>query len=247
MTISTLSPQQRRSSAVLDAAQMAQVDQHTIERYGVSLLQMMENAGRALARLARQRYLGGDAHGAMIHVLAGTGGNGGGVLAAARRLHGWGAQVQVWLVHPHRLSVVAAQQWSSLSHLGVVRGVPGTAGQGAHLVLDGLLGYSLRGNPLQPHATLMADVARTSTPVLAMDLPSGLQPDTGVASQPTLAAGATLMLAAPKRGLLAPSAGVWTGERYLADIGVPPQVFGELGIAGDMTAVFAHDDLVRWA
>lgn len=246
MTVLTLSPRQRRASAVLDAAQMARVDQHTIERYGVSILQMMENAGRALARLARQRFLGGDAHSATIHVLAGTGGNGGGVLAAARRLHGWGAQVQVWLAQPQRLTVATAQQWSSLSHLGVVRGAPGTAGQGADLVLDGLLGYRLRGNPLQTHATLIADVARASAPVLAMDLPSGLQPDTGMASQPTMTAGATLMLAAPKRGLLAQSAMLWTGELYLADIGVPPAVYGDLGIAGDMSAVFAHDDLVRW-
>lgn len=246
MTLVTLSPRQRRASAVLDSAQMARVDQHTIERYGVGLLQMMENAGRALARLARQRFLGGDAHGATIHVLAGTGGNGGGVLAAARRLHGWGAQVQVWLAQPQRLTVATAQQWSSLSHLGVVRGAPGAAGQGADLVLDGLLGYSLRGNPLQTHATLIADVARAGAPVLAMDLPSGLQADTGMASQPTVTAGATLMLAAPKRGLLAQSAMLWTGELYLADIGVPPAVYGDLGIIGDMTAVFAHDDLVRW-
>lgn len=246
MSILTLTSAQRAASVVLDAAQMARVDQHTTAHYGVGLLQMMENAGRGLARLARQRFLQGDAHGATVHVLAGTGGNGGGVLAAARRLHGWGARVQVWVPQPQRLGIVTAQQWASLSHLGIVRGDAAAVGRGADLVLDGLLGYSLRGNPSRPLAGLMETVASGTAPVLAMDLPSGLHPDTGALSQPTLAATATLTLAAPKRGLLAAAARAWVGELYLADIGVPPVVYTDLGLSGDMSAVFAQDDLVRW-
>lgn len=246
MSLGQLTSTQRRACAVVSASQMAQVDQHTIDRYGVSLLQMMENAGRGLARLARQRFLNGDARGAMVHVLAGTGGNAGGVMVAARRLHGWGAQVRVWMAQPQRLSTAAAQQWASLSHLGVARGDSGGVGQGADLLLDGLLGYSLRGNPLSPFAALMAQAALTDVPTLAMDLPSGLQPDSGRPAQPTLRASATLTLAAPKSGLLKTSARAWVGELYLADIGVPPNVYADLGIAGDMAAVFAGDDLVRW-
>jgi len=246
MSVPPLSPAQRAASVVLDAGQMAQVDQHTIERYGIGLPQMMENAGRALAVLARHRFLRGDAHGAVVHVLAGAGGNGGGVLAAARRLHGWGAQVQVWLPQSQRLSATTAQQWLSLSHLGVRCGDAGAVGRGADLLLDGLLGYRLRDNPLPAFAALIVDATRAGAAVLAMDLPSGLQPDSGRPSQPTLAATATLTLAAPKRGLLVLSARAWVGELYLADIGVPPAVFTDLGIAGDMAAVFAHADLVRW-
>lgn len=246
MSPGVLTSAQRRACAVVNAAQMAQVDQHSIDRYGVSLLQMMENAGRGMARLARQRFLSGDARGAMVHVLLGTGGNAGGTMVAARRLHGWGAQVRVWMARPQRLSAVAAQQWASLGHLGVARGDGGQLGQGADLLLDGLLGYSLRGNPLSPFAALIEQATLADVPVLAMDLPSGLQPDSGRPAQPTLRASATLTLAAPKLGLLKRSARAWVGELYLADIGVPPDVYGDLGIAADMAAVFANDDLIRW-
>ncbi len=69
----------------VSAAQMREVDRLMVEEAGISLLQMMENAGRALALRARA-MLGGDARGRRVQVLAGRGGNGGGGLAAARRL-----------------------------------------------------------------------------------------------------------------------------------------------------------------
>ncbi len=70
--------------------QMREVDRAMIDDYGITLLQMMENTGRELARLARSRFLGGDPRASRVEVLAGTGGNGGGGLVCARRLHGWG-------------------------------------------------------------------------------------------------------------------------------------------------------------
>ena len=73
--------------------QMREVDRAMIEDYGISLVQMMENAGRNLAQLARQRFLDGDPRGRRVLVLAGTGGNGGGGLVCARRLRNWGAEV----------------------------------------------------------------------------------------------------------------------------------------------------------
>ncbi len=75
--------------------QMREVDRAMIEDFGISLVQMMENAGRNLAQLARQRFLDGDPRGRRVVVLAGTGGNGGGGLVCARRLHNWGAEVEV--------------------------------------------------------------------------------------------------------------------------------------------------------
>jgi len=65
-----------------------------MDDYRISLFQMMENAGRCLAMLTRERFLQGDAKGKAITVLAGNGGNGGGALVAARRLHNWGAHVK---------------------------------------------------------------------------------------------------------------------------------------------------------
>jgi NAD(P)H-hydrate epimerase len=79
----------------LTTAQMVEVDRAMTEDYQIELIQMMENAGRNLAHLARTRFLDGDPRGMHMVVLAGTGGNGGGALVAARRLHTWGARVAV--------------------------------------------------------------------------------------------------------------------------------------------------------
>src|SRR5260370_26708401 len=81
---------------VVSVDQMREVDRLITEEAGVSLLQMMENAGRCLATQARG-MVGGDARGRKVVVLAGRCGNGGGGLAAARRLVGWGAVVTVVL------------------------------------------------------------------------------------------------------------------------------------------------------
>ncbi len=85
--------------AVVTAAQMAEVDRIMVSERGVMLVQMMENAGRALATVARS-HLGGDVAGKHVVVLAGTGGDGGGAMAAARRLHGWGAHPTVVTTRP---------------------------------------------------------------------------------------------------------------------------------------------------
>jgi len=248
MTVHTLSATQRAACAIVTAAQMAQVDARTIDGYGVSLIQMMENAGRNLGRLARDRFLANDARGRSVHVLAGPGGNGGGVLAAARRLHGWGAEVQVWLAQPDTLSAAAAQQWLSLQRLGVRLGAGEAPGDGADLLLDGLLGYRLRGQPTGRYAELIAQANAADVPILAMDLPSGLDPDHGGVSAVTVRATATLTLAAPKPGLLVEAARAMAGELYLADIGVPPAVYAELGLASAaaMVDVFALDEVLRW-
>ncbi len=80
----------------LTVSQMIEVDRLMIEAYQISLLQMIENAGRHLAHLARIRFLDGDPRGKRIAILAGTGGNGGGALAAARHLANFGAGVTVY-------------------------------------------------------------------------------------------------------------------------------------------------------
>ena len=73
---------------------MIEVDRLMIEKYGFELIQMMENAGRALALVAKQVFLKNDLKNKKIAVLAGTGGNGGGALVAARRLSSWGGEVR---------------------------------------------------------------------------------------------------------------------------------------------------------
>jgi NAD(P)H-hydrate epimerase len=76
----------------LTSAQMIEVDRAMVEDYHIELAQMMENAGHCLAKLARRRFLDGDPRGKRVTILAGSGGNGGGALVCARRLHTWGTK-----------------------------------------------------------------------------------------------------------------------------------------------------------
>ena len=127
---------------------MREVDRAMVEDYGIHLLQMMENAGRELAGLARTRFLGGDPRGRAVVVMAGPGGNGGGGLVCARRLHGWGAHVQVLLSAPiDRLAEVSRHQMAILERMGAPIKVGGDeAGlPEADLIVDALIGYSLSG------------------------------------------------------------------------------------------------------
>src|SRR6266508_4939309 len=96
---------------VLTTNQMIEVDHLMIEEWGITLIQMMENAGRNFAELAR-RQMGGIVQGKRVAVLCGNGNNGGGGMTAARHLHNWGAHVEVILLgNENRLKDVPAQQW----------------------------------------------------------------------------------------------------------------------------------------
>ena len=108
----------------LSFAQMREVDRLMIEEFAISLEQMMENAGRNLALLARH-LLGGDARGRRVLVLAGTGGNGGGGLAGARHLLVAGADVSIAIAAPpEQLAPVTRKQYETLTRLGVQPGSP---------------------------------------------------------------------------------------------------------------------------
>jgi NAD(P)H-hydrate epimerase len=216
--------------------QMSQVDRLMAEDFGVSVLQLMELAGLAVAAWARDRLPGGDARGQRVVVLAGSGGNGGDGMVAARLLHAWGAEPFVWLSHPpHALRDAAAHQWRSLVALGIpVMPPPGgddpVRFPAADLIVDGLLGFGLNGPPTGAAARLIATANAHPAPVLAIDLPSGLDARTGELYTPCIRAAATLTLALPKTGLLTPAARPVIGELAVADIGVPPQVYARLGV-----------------
>ena len=183
--------------------QMREVDRAKIEDYGVSLVQMMENAGRNLAQLARQRFLDGDPRGRRrpVVVLADTGGNGGGGLVCARRLHNCGAAVQVWMTAPSSdLADVPLHQLSILQRMGITIVVAGEliVLPPADLLVDAMIGYSLTGPPTGLVATLIDAANNHGAPILALDVPSGVNTTTGAASGSAIRARATLTLAMPK-------------------------------------------------
>ncbi len=236
----------------LTTAQMIEVDRAMMEDYRIDLVRMMENAGRNLAHLARARFLGGDPRGKRVVVLAGTGGNGGGALVAARWLHNYGAQVQVFVTKPDAdFARVPGKQLDILRRMGVpVATAPAVAGALAaaappDLLLDGVIGYSLRGAPRGAAADLIRWANAAGAPILALDVPSGVDTTTGAVFEPAIRATATMTLALPKVGLRAPGVAVLVGELYLADIGVPPELYARPALNLTVGPIFAFGDIVR--
>lgn len=227
----------------IDAAGMAEVDLLMVETYGITLPQMMENAGRALAMVARDRFLGGHVNGQSVTVLAGPGGNGGGALAAARRLVAWGARITVVLAQEAAaLTPVPAQQLSVLRQMGVA--VAAVPPQATDLILDGLIGYSLKGEPRGRALDLIRWANSAGADILALDVPSGFDAQGGCLARDVIPATATLTLALPKRGLQAPANRHAVGDLYLADISVPPALYERLSIPR-VVPPFAVSDIVR--
>jgi NAD(P)H-hydrate epimerase len=220
-----------------------------IEDYHIDLIQMMENAGRSLAHLARERFLQGDPRGQKVVILAGTGGNGGGALVCARRLHNYGADVRVFVTRPDAdFTAVPAQQLDIVRRLGipvVLAEELDQDGETAVLIIDGLIGYSLQGNPRGSAAHLITWANQQAAPVLALDTPSGLDTSTGTVYEPAIRATATMTLALPKAGLLTDQAAPHVGELYLADISVPPALYASPALQLAVGPIFAADDIVR--
>jgi len=232
----------------LSTVQMIEVDRAMIQDFQIELIQMMENAGRNLADLARGRFLDGDPRGKRVTVLAGSGGNGGGALVAARRLDNWGAAVGVALAQPATaMTAVPGHQLDILERMGVpiVAAESIASLAAADVVLDGLIGYSLKGPPKGAAAELIEWANRQNAPVLSLDVPSGVDAATGICFDPVIWAAATMTLALPKLGLLGPGVESRVGELYLADISVPPGLYQRPPLNIRVGPLFAHTDIIR--
>lgn len=235
----------------ISVAHMREVDRLAPQRFGVDLVGMMENAGRHLAHLARSRFLGGTVVNSSVLVTAGTGGNGGGALVAARNLHNWGASVRVILTkRPEEYAGVIEAQLRILQMMGIVisEGCPEAVVMEQDLLIDGIIGYSLEGAPRAGAAELVAMIAQAAKnriPVLSLDIPSGVDADSGRVYSPAIRAAATMTLALPKRGMLEQAAGEAVGELYVADIGVPREVYSMLEPPMVVGEIFAREQIVR--
>jgi NAD(P)H-hydrate epimerase len=204
----------------LTETQMVEVDRVMVDDLRIELTQMMENAGRNLAQLVLDRF---NPH--TVTVLAGSGGNGGGGLVGARHLANRGVDVSVTLGGPqHALTPVPASQLEILRRMGVPQH---DEPRPAEVVIDALIGYSLKGAPRRRIAALIEPIAAMGDGIVALDNPSGVNVTDGSIPGAAVRADATLTLALPKVGLR-DSAQV--GELYLADISVPPSVYEAMGV-----------------
>jgi NAD(P)H-hydrate epimerase len=201
--------------------QMVEVDRVMTEDLHIELLQMMENAGRNLARAVLDVYAPGR-----VSVLSGPGGNGGGGLVAARHLANAGVDVVVTTTRQdNSLSPATAHQFDILRRMGIT--MTSTPIE-ADVIIDALIGYSLRGAPRGSTAELISHTTESEVPVVSLDNPSGLDVTTGETPGAVVEADVTVTLALPKIGLRsAPQ----VGALLLADISVPRSVTGALGPA----------------
>lgn len=240
------------SIPAVSQAQMAEVDRLATDVFGITLLQMMEQAGSHLAAVAI-REAGGDVRERSFLVAVGPGNNGGGGLVAARHLVNRGARVQVVLARPaRRLSEAGRHQLATLLEMGVsccMAVYDITAAEiddelaRADLVIDTVLGYRGRGAPHDEVATLLDRIRPAAGRILSLDLPSGMDPDTGLAAPGAIRSRATMTLALPKAGLLTPEGRAQAGDLYLADIGLPAALYARMDLT--VGAPFATGRIVR--
>ena len=120
---------------------------------------------------------------------------------------------------------------------------------GQDLVIDSILGYSLRGDPRGAAANLIRQINASQVPVLSNDIPTGIEATSGRVGDPAIKASATLTIALPKNGLAEPAAKELVGDLYLGNIAVPPELYGrsfpEIGDAVVTANPFEKSDIVR--
>jgi NAD(P)H-hydrate epimerase len=203
----------------LNSGQVKELDRLAAERFGVSVDRLMEAAGVAVARFCHQPAV----------VVCGIGNNGGDGLVCARRLHEAGNLTGVCCVDPTRLRGPAANAVKALEMAGV-EVVSDLRLDGASLVVDAIFGVGISRPPQGPFAEWIEAINASGKRVVSVDVPSGLDADTGVAYAPCVRADITITLGLPKQGLLLADGPSLAGEIWVVDIGIPEKAYESLGI-----------------
>ncbi len=225
---------------MLTREQVRQFDRRAVEVYGVSSLVLMENAGRGAADLLCSLGIDGP-----VVICCGKGNNAGDGFVVARHLDLRGHQVRVltWSTLP-QLSGDAAANARILEKIGIpiswlcddendagcATGVDQRiteALRGAAWIVDGLLGTGATGAPRPPLDAVIRQLNASRVPIFALDVPSGLDCDTGEAADPTIRAAHTCAFAAAKPGLVVPAAAKHTGTLHVTDVGLGISLVGQ--------------------
>lgn len=214
-----------RAEATADTAR--RLDQTAI-RMGVSAVQMMELASYHIGQFCLDRFSG-----KRIGVVAGGGNNGADALSSARFMVNGGLSVEIVLAEPAgKLSPLGKQHLSVLKKMGVrVRTYSSKGIFSYDVIVDGLIGYSLKGNPKGVYSDCIRAINASSAIIVSVDVPSGYDANSGAALNPCVRADATLFLASPKAGYTLKRNKGFFGECYLVDIGVPVNAYRVSGVA----------------
>lgn len=221
----------QRGAFVLSREGAREIDHLALVRYGIPTIVLMENAARSLAGVVLDELDELDADDVLI--VCGRGNNGGDGFAAARHLANNGARVrclcELPIEHLAGDALVNARTAAAMS-------IPllTSFDSPAHppLVVDAVLGTGLHGAPSGRAAELIRAInefGEHGSVVVAADIPSGLDCDTGTARGAVVRAGLTVTFAGLKQGFLELGAQAWTGDIVVADIGVPRALLGACG------------------
>ncbi len=222
-------------SRSLSRAEVRDVDRRAMEEYGLPGIVLMENAGRNAANLLAERL---HATG-RIAIVCGKGNNGGDGFVMARHLERCGSEVQLWLAAaPRDLTGDAAvffhvmhrsgMPWHDLSNAGVSEWVSALNSYDPGWIVDALLGTGLTGPPRGSSESAILAINQLQRPVFAVDLPSGLDCDTGQPLGPCIRAAHTGTFVARKLGFEQPTSQSWTGEVHVLDIGIPQRLYRDV-------------------
>lgn len=219
--------------------EMARLDEETINNYGLPGMVLMEHASLRVVEWISW-YCEGKVAGKRIIVLAGKGNNGGDGLAAARLLANAGAFVTVFLLcSPAELKGDTLQNYQVLQRLGekVYQLTSDKDLQKldialmcADLIIDAIYGTGFKGTVTGLAAEVINTINNRGLPVVSVDLPSGLDANTGEISGPCVKATATITFGLPKLGLILEPGNQQVGELWLGDISLPRQLIEESGI-----------------
>jgi len=212
------------SMDVITSAEMAALDANC-EFFGLAPLQLMENAGASIASELKKRF----SEDAEVVIIAGKGNNGGDAFAAARHLRN--ANVRVILVGRSKdlRTEASRRNWRILSECGyrmdeitdssTLKALKETLKP--DVIIDALLGTGVRGRIREPESSAIDLINESGAFVLAVDVPSGLNPDTGECDK-AVHADLTVTFHRAKPGLLKNESKSYVGELVVADIGIPP-------------------------
>ncbi len=227
---------------VLSRAQMRAFDKHAINACHVPSLLLMENAGRGAADIIERELLGGVAAAGRVVVVCGAGNNGGDGFVVARHMLTRGARVEAWLAgDPAKMTPDCRANHDAFAGIGgTVENVPlgqslqrlGDALADADVAVDALFGTGLDRPIAEPMASVIrllneARVFGRRLRIAALDVPSGLDTDTGVTLGISVEADVTVTFAHLKLGHVTPHGARTSGPVHVVDIGVPPTLLHE--------------------
>ncbi|HLN47549.1 MAG TPA: NAD(P)H-hydrate epimerase, partial [Magnetospirillaceae bacterium] len=221
----------------LTPEEMRAADQRAVDDVGIPPIILMESAGRAVAELARDfvEQLEGDP--IRIAVVAGPGNNGGDALVAARYLMQLGYEPDIYVAAKlDDCNELCRTQLEIMESLGASISFlreqsPEFFRSGlraAALIIDGLLGTGSSGPLREAYRTWVNEINIAAREVIAVDIPTGIDPSTGMVPGPAVSAAATVTMAAPKVGMLLYPAASYVGELWVAHIGIPPAILADV-------------------